>query len=113
MDIGLAARYNSVMSNTATPPVLTVELPAPEPTKGEREYRAFLRLLPQLMQKHRGQHVAIHDEQVVDSDVDDVALILRVQAKFGYVPIHVGLVTDPLPVVRAPHYHEQRGQRDA
>lgn len=98
------------MSDTSAPPAFAVELPAPELPKGEREYRAFLRLLPALLTTQRGKYVAVHNEQVVDSDADDVALILRVQAKVGYVPIHVGLVTDSPPLVRVPHYHEVRPQ---
>jgi hypothetical protein len=35
------------------------------------------------------EYVAIHDGQVVDSDADEVALILRVQARVGYVPLNV------------------------
>ena len=99
------------MSETAVQPPLAVDLPAPELPKGEREYQAFQRLLPQLLTTHHGKYVAIHDGQVVDSDTDDVALILRVQAKVGYVPIHVGLVSEARPVVRFPHYHEL--QRDS
>jgi hypothetical protein len=101
------------MSETAMQPAFAVDLPAPQISKGEAEYRAFLRLLPGLLGTHRGQYVAIHDGQVVDSDTDDRALVLRVQAKVGYVPIHVGLVTDPQPVVRMPHYHEWRPQGSA
>jgi hydrogenase maturation factor len=96
------------MSETAVQPALAVELPIPDVPKGEAEYQAFLRLLPQLLETHRGKYVAIHHGQVVDSDTDDVALVLRVQAKVGYVPIHVGLVIDPQPVLRIPHYHEWR-----
>jgi hypothetical protein len=35
---------------------------------------------------------------------------MRVQAKVGYVPIHVGLVTDTPPMIRIPHYRERRPQ---
>jgi hypothetical protein len=38
--------------------------------------------------------VAIHEGQVVDSGDDKLALALRVLAKVGNVPIHVGLVTE-------------------
>ena len=96
------------MSEAVQETAFAVELPAPELPKGEQEYQAFLRLLPELLATHRGQHVAIHNGQVVDSDPDDVALILRVQAMVGYVPIHVGLVTDSPPLVRIPHYRELR-----
>jgi hypothetical protein len=93
------------------PKAVTVPLPAidvvpPPVSKGEREYRAFQRLLPQLLSTYRGKYVAVHEEQVVDSDADDIALILRARARarYGYVPLHVGLVTDaPLPPVRVPH----------
>jgi hypothetical protein len=60
------------------------------------------------LKTHHGQYVAVHDCVVVDSDVDDIALIQRVHARVGYVPIHVGLVTAPLPVIRVPHYRECR-----
>ncbi len=89
---------------------LEVNPPSRELTKGEREYRAFLRLLPDLLKEYRGKYVAIHCEKVVDSDTDDNALVSRVHAQIGYVPIHVGLVEDPLPVGRIPHYrHPRRG----
>jgi hypothetical protein len=45
---------------------------------------------------------------VIDSDADDIALIQRVHARIGYVPIHVGLVIEPQPIVRIPHYREHR-----
>jgi hypothetical protein len=96
------------MSAVATQPAMEVELPASELSKGEREYQAFLRLLPQLLETHRGKYVAIHGGQVIDSDADDVALVLRSQAQLGYVPICVGLVTEQQPILRIPHYHERR-----
>lgn len=96
------------MSAMATNSDIAVHLPAPELPKGEREYQAFLRLLPSLLATHRGQYVAIHEGQVVDSEASDVALIQRVQKRFGYVPIFVGLVTDEQSVVRVPHYREHR-----
>ena len=68
--------------------------PQPPRNKWEREYGAFHRLLPQLLSSHPGHYVAIHDEQVVDSDRDEMALITRVLARLGNVDIHVGLVTD-------------------
>src|SRR5208282_6354559 len=96
------------MSNMTTPPAFEVKVPTPELTQGEREYQAFLRLLPQLLATHRGQYVAIHEGKVVDSDPDDIALVQRVHARVGYVPIHVGLVTEQPVVVRVPHYREYR-----
>ena len=94
------------MTQTVTQPIVDVLVPLVEVDKGEREYRAFRRLLPQLLLSHRGQYVAVHDGEVVDFDRDDISLIQRVHARFGYVPIHVGLVTDQPKLSRLPHYHE-------
>lgn len=96
------------MNDATMPPSLEVLLSSPEMPKGEREYVAFLRLLPQLLSTHEGRFVAVHNEQVVDSDTDDIALIRRVHARIGYVPIHVGRVEKPLPIMRIPHYREYR-----
>lgn len=96
------------MSDTVQESLISVNLPTPELTKGEREFRAFQRLLPSLLPTHRGKYVAIHLGQVVDSDTEEIALIVRVQAKIGYVPIYVGLVTDSPAVTRIPHYRELR-----
>jgi hypothetical protein len=63
-------------------------------TKWEQEYHAFRLLLPQLMLTDRGKYVAVHEERVIDSDVDEMALIMRVLGRIGNVDIHVGLVTE-------------------
>jgi hypothetical protein len=51
-------------------------------------------LLPELLRTHRGQYVAIHEEQVVDSGDDTFALGRRVYKRFGYVPIYVAPVSE-------------------
>ena len=87
--------------------------PAPR-SKWEREYRAFLQLLPQLLVTERGKYVAIHEERVIDSDADEMALIARVLARIGNVDIHVGLVGDqPEPVYRSggPRMAALKGQQ--
>ena len=96
------------MTQTTTESAVEVLLPIVETGKGEREYRAFLRLLPQLLVSHRGQYVAVHEGQVVDCDADDIILVQRVHARFGYVPICVGLVADQPPLLQIPHYREYR-----
>ena len=79
-----------------------IEETAAPHSKWEREYQAFRRLLPQLLTTHRGRYVAIHEEQVVGSGDDKLALALQVLAKVGNLAIHVGLVTDePEPVSRS------------
>jgi hypothetical protein len=84
----------------------TLDTPVlPPRSKWEREYRAFLRLLPQLLATHRGQFVAIHEGQVVDSDDDEITLALRVYAKYGYIQLHIGRVVEqPSPPARIPCY---------
>jgi hypothetical protein len=85
-------------------PVETFEVVLPEPplSKFERERRAFLRQLPDLLATHRGQYVAIHDEQVVDSGPDQVEVALRVRRRVGNVALYVHLVSDePEPVYRS------------
>jgi len=93
------------MSETvAALPAPVIETPPPA-SKWEPEYRAFQRLLPELLKSYAGKYVAIHDEQVVDSDTNELALIGRVLQRVGNVSIHVGLVSErALPPLRVPHY---------
>ena len=76
--------------------------PPPPPTadKFEREKAAFHRLLPELLTTHRGQYVAIHDEQVVETGTDKVAVVMATFRRVGAVPIFVELVTEVPRVVR-------------
>jgi hypothetical protein len=93
----------NTMSETTAGPAFEVVLPQPPETKWQRERRAFLRLLSSLLQTHRGQYVAIHEGQVVESGPDKVEVGLRAYARYGYIPIYVGLVTDePLRMDRLP-----------
>jgi hypothetical protein len=87
------------VSEAAASPTCEVVLPQPPETKWELERRAFLRLAPSLLPKHRGQYVAVHEGKVVDSGLDKVAVGLRAYARYGYIPIYVGLVTDELPTI--------------
>jgi|GEM_PF-559236 len=92
----------------------TITLPAPtvdwRPAARDKwgcEFKAFQRLLPQLLESHRGKYVVIHAGRVVATGEDDLALALRFFAEYGNVPIHIGLVADePEPVTRVPHYRE-------
>ena len=98
------------MNAIAADPVFEIRIPSPEIPKGEREYRAFLRLLPGLLATHEGRFVAIHEGAVVDDDASDLELVKRVHARVGYVPIHVGLVTEERQLARMPRYREVRPQ---
>jgi hypothetical protein len=89
------------MSET-TPPAIEVHLPEPPLTKFERERRAFYRLLPELLNTHRGQYVAIHEEQVVDSGPERLPVAMRVLERIGPADIYVGLVSvEPRQVYRS------------
>lgn len=58
----------------------------------ERERSAFLRLKPELLESHLGHYVAIHDGQIIDSDLDSLALTLRIAQK-EITPIYIQLVS--------------------
>ena len=101
------------MNQTISLPAPNIAFTEPARNKWERESEAFKRLLPQLQTTHRGQYVAIHDGQVVDSGEDKLALALRVLTKVGNVAIHIGLVTDqPAPVSRSGVRRELRSCGD-
>jgi hypothetical protein len=69
----------------------SITLPETTPTKDTmpegdmavaQEEAAFYRLHPELWQKYPGQYVAIYNEEMVDHDSDQVALFLRVKARY-------------------------------
>lgn len=62
------------MNETQAIPVHTVHLPLPLEDKWQRERRAFLHLLPELLKSYRDKFVAIHQEQLVDSDEELIRL---------------------------------------
>jgi hypothetical protein len=70
-------------------------------------------LLPELLPGYRGKFVAIHEGKVVDSDADDIALVQRVHAQVGYVPIHVGLVSEQPVIVRIAHYRKYHAREES
>ncbi len=93
------------MSETITFPAPVLESPFPPKSKWEREYRAFLQMLPELLRTHRGKYVAVHEGQIVDSGDDKLDLAVKAYAKHGYIPIYVGLVAErPLPAERIPGF---------
>lgn len=79
----------------------------PADDKWHQEQRAFYRLLGGLLATHRGQYVAIHNGQVIESGRDLVDVALRAYAAVGRQPVYVDLVEDhPLPPIRFPHYRQ-------
>lgn len=93
------------MSEPTTIPTMTAKLTPPPQSKWEEEYRAFLQKLPELLKTHRGKYVAFHQGKMVDSGDDELALASRVWERYGYLPIHVGLVVEqPPPQERIPSF---------
>jgi hypothetical protein len=78
-----------------------IKLPEERDVKWDRERRAFYRLLPSLISTLRNKYVAIHEEKVVESGDSVIETAERAYARFGYIPIYLGLVTDQVsPPVR-------------
>jgi hypothetical protein len=73
--------------------------PSKPKSKWDAEYEAFLRLLPELLQTHGGQYVAIHEGKVVGFGSDQLAVARAAYAEFGPVEILVRLATDQPPRV--------------
>lgn len=69
------------------------------PLEPERE--AFQRLLPELLETHRGQFVAIHGGRVVDTDADEGALASRVIAQ-RYDPVYIQEVREEPRIYELP-----------
>jgi len=91
-------------------PAPVLDLSPPPDDKWQRERLAFYRLLPELLQTHRDQFVAIHEGRVVASDADVVKVGLEAYRQHGYVPIYVGWVsTQPVRTVRIPGPRVVRG----
>jgi hypothetical protein len=91
----------SVIQPTIASPVEVVLKPE-SPSKFDRERSAFHGLLPTLLQSHRGQYVAIHNGEAVDSGPNRLDVAMRVLQRLGNVDIYVGLVSDqPEPVYRS------------
>ena len=93
--------------STAGGPIETPMLPAPvlplpavRDEKWQREYSAFLAMLPQLLQTHAGKYVAIHEGRLVDFGDDKIELGLRAYRAYGHIAIYVGLATATPPVYR-------------
>jgi hypothetical protein len=106
-------RWRTTVSDAAPQTIFEVTLPTPELSKGEREYRAFQRLLPELLLTHKGKYVGIHEGKLVDADDDDIVLVHRMHDRVGYVPIYVGLVTDQPVAARVGYLREYKREKEA
>ena len=74
--------------------------------KMKTETTAFERMYDQLVAQYLGQHVAIHDGELVDHDADLLALRKRIRQRFGRMPILLRQVTPerelPELIIRRP-----------
>jgi len=86
--------------------------PAPEPpvyallpvdSEFEKQWAAFQRLQPELLQKHPGQWVAVVNEQVGAVGPNFSAVAEAVHAKYGNVPRCIGQVREKPRVYHFPH----------
>jgi hypothetical protein len=62
----------------------------------ESDHRAFLQLLPGLIQnpRYQGRYVAIAKGEIVDDDADELVLAERVAQSLPNVHVFVGCVSD-------------------
>jgi predicted DNA-binding protein len=60
----------------------------------DAEIAAFEKLHPELRQKHLGQWVAVHEQELVDHDSDRAALYKRVRATYGRTAVLIRQVTE-------------------
>lgn len=75
----------------------------------ERERSAYIRLHPFLKKNFLGKHVAIYQEQLIDSDEDYDALYARIDAQYPDAFVWLDTVTaEPLEVItlRSPTFIE-------
>ena len=69
--------------------------------KIQNEKHAFLKKKTALMNdpNMKGKYVAVHDGEVIDSDVDEIVLMQRVYKNYGYVPILIERVVEETKVI--------------
>ena len=66
--------------------------------KISHECRYYERMHSTLKEEYLGQHVAIHEGQLVDHDVDPMALAQRIRERYGRIPVLVTRVSEePFP----------------
>lgn len=58
------------------------------------ESKAFRAMHAELLQRYRGQYVAIHEGKVVDHDIDLCALNRRIRSQYGRIAVLLQQVTE-------------------
>jgi len=62
--------------------------------KIDEESQAYQAMHPGLKQDYFGQHVAIHNGQLVDHDADAMTLLRRIRQRFGRLPVLITQVEE-------------------
>ena len=73
-----------------------------------REVTAYERLLPELLETHRGKVVAIHDGQVIEVGDSKRAVVERVHERLGEVSLYMQRVTHQPRVHKFPYFKVSR-----
>ena len=76
--------------------------PLPVDPDFEKQWKAFQRLLPNLLGEHLGKWVGIVNERVAVIDDSSSAVLAEIVRRFGDVPMCIQEVTDPPRVYRFP-----------
>lgn len=80
---------------------------SPDRARMEQEQAAYERLRESLLATHEGQYVAIFGGELVDADVDQMALARRIIANYSDQVVHIRLVRrEPEPDlhIRSPRF---------
>ncbi len=78
---------------------LPITLPVPDP-EFEKQWHAFQRMRPELLQKYPGQWVAVVNEQVAAIGSDFSIVAEQVEKEFGNVPRCIGEVLETPKIYR-------------
>ena len=93
-----AAEWKGIALEEAASKAVTEYLGRYGIEKVKAEQAIFEKMRPALLEKYRGQYVAVHQGQVVESAPDLRTLHHQVFVRFGFTPIlHIQVTDEPLP----------------
>ena len=75
------------------------------PTDSQQNWDVFRSKLPDLLQTHAGQCVAIAGGHILGFSTDRIALLKEMRAQYGHIHI---LVTEVTPYLRVRHVHYRK-----
>jgi len=75
------------------------------PPDSQRNWDVFRSKLPELLQTHAGQCVAIADGRILGFSADRIALLKEMRARYGHIHI---LVTEVTPQLRVRYVHYRK-----